>query len=160
MSTDNKTRASSEASKRPRRGYTLAALQFVKYAVVGGMNTLLTLLVIFICKSLLEINPYVSNAIGYLFGVTNSFLWNRAWVFHAKQGKIHSQAVKFLVGFLICYIIQFAVVWSLNQSSFGKIEILILGFTLSGYGIATIIGNVVYTLCNFLYNRFIAFKIK
>jgi putative flippase GtrA len=30
--------------------------------------------------------------------------------------------------------------------------------TLSGYGIATLIGNVCYTLCNFVYNRLITFK--
>lgn len=137
-----------------------SVLQLFKYAVVGVMNTLLTLIIIFICKSLLDINPYVSNAIGYVCGLINSFLWNRAWVFHAKNGKMHRQAVYFLVGFLLCYGIQLLVVWSLNKSSFGDIEILILGFTLSGYGLATLIGNVVYTLCNFVYNKVVAFKIK
>lgn len=133
--------------------------QLIKYAIVGIMNTLITLCVIFICKSGFGVNPYVSNAIGYGFGVLNSFLWNRSWVFHAKNGKIHYQAIRFLVGFGICYALQFFVVWSLNQSSFGLIEIPIAGFTLSGYGIATLIGTVVYTLSNFVYNRIFAFKI-
>ncbi len=133
-------------------------VQLVKYALVGVMNTVLTLVVIFVCKSLLDINPYVSNAIGYFLGLVNSFLWNRAWVFHAADGKIHRQAVRFLIGFAVCYAIQFFVVWCLNQSSFGSIEIDIVGFTLSGYGIATLIGNVVYTMCNFVYNRLVAFK--
>lgn len=132
--------------------------QFIKYAIVGVMNTLLTLLVIYICKSFLDINPYVSNGIGYGTGLINSFLWNRTWVFKAADGKFHKQAVKFLIGFAICYIIQFFIVWSLNQSSFGEIEVIIMGFTLSGYGIATLIGNVGYTLCNFIYNRMVAFK--
>jgi len=134
--------------------------QLCKYAVVGVMNTMLTLIIIFVCKSLLNINPYVSNAIGYVAGLFNSFLWNRAWVFHAKSGRIHRQAMYFLVGFLLCYGIQLLVVWLLNQSSFGDIEILIIGFTLSGYGLATLIGNVVYTMCNFMYNKVIAFKVK
>ena len=133
-------------------------MQFAKYAVVGVMNTLLTLMVIYICKSILDINPYVSNAIGYAVGLINSFLWNRTWVFGAKDGKIHRQAVKFLVGFCVCYVIQFFVVWCLNQSSFGKIEVDIMGFVLSGYGLATLIGNVVYTISNFLFNRLVAFK--
>lgn len=134
--------------------------QLLKYAVVGVMNTILTLVVIFVCKSLLNVNPYVSNAIGYVAGLINSFMWNRTWVFHAKTGRIHRQALYFLGGFALCYLIQLLVVWSLNQSSFGDIEILILGFTLSGYGLATLIGNVVYTLCNFMYNKVIAFKTK
>lgn len=133
-------------------------VQLIKYALVGVMNTLLTLTVIFLCKSVLGVNPYVSNALGYFIGLVNSFLWNRAWVFHAADGKIHHQAVRFLIGFAVCYAIQFFVVWCLNQSSFGDIEIVIVGFTLSGYGIATLIGNVVYTMSNFVYNRLVAFK--
>ena len=34
----------------------------------------------------------------------------------------------------------------------------IKGFTLSGYGVATLGGMCVYTLCNFIYNRQIAFS--
>lgn len=141
------------------QSHSSAFLQLVKYAIVGVMNTLLTLCIIFVCKSVLEINPYLSNAIGYFCGLVNSFLWNRSWVFHANEGRMHQQAIRFIIGFAICYALQFLVVWILNQSSFGQIEILIWGFTLSGYGIATLIGNVVYTMCNFVYNRLIAFKI-
>lgn len=135
-----------------------AVRQLVKYALVGVMNTLITLMIIFICKSILGINPYVSNAIGYIAGLINSFLWNRTWVFHAKDGKMHRQALLFIIGFCLCYSIQLFVVWILNRSSFGEIQILILGFTLSGYGLATLIGNVIYTLCNFIYNKIVAFK--
>ena len=49
-----------------------ALIQFVKYACVGVLNTLVTLCVIFICKALLGVNPLVSNAIGYVAGVVNS----------------------------------------------------------------------------------------
>ena len=31
-------------------------------------------------------------------------------------------------------------------------------WSLSGYGLATIIGMGVYTMCNFVYNRLITFK--
>lgn len=136
-----------------------ALLQLIRYAIVGTMNTLLTLAVIFICKSIIGINPYVSNAIGYFVGLINSFIWNRWWVFHATDhGRIHHQAARFLLGFFICYGIQLLVVWLLNKSSFGDIMVSVMGITLSGYGIATLIGNVVYTGCNFIYNRVIAFK--
>lgn len=135
-----------------------AIIQLFKYGVVGVFNTLVTLLLIFVCKSILGWNPYVSNAIGYVGGVINSFLWNRSWVFHAKDGSMSLQAVKFLVGFGTCYALQFAVVWVLNQSTFGNIRINLAGFVLSGYGIATIIGMVVYTLANFIYNRIVTFK--
>lgn len=155
MNTDYKS-VQEEAVERKKSDSPF--MQFIKYAIVGVMNTLLTLVVIYICKAFLMINPYVSNAIGYLLGLINSFLWNRTWVFAAGEGKIQRQAVKFFVGFAICYAIQFFIVWMLNQSSFGKIELIVLGFTFSGYGIATLIGNVAYTLCNFAFNRLVAFK--
>ncbi|MDE5629616.1 MAG: GtrA family protein [Muribaculaceae bacterium] len=132
-------------------------VQFIKYCLVGVLNTLITFGVIYLCKSLLEMNLYVSNALGYICGVINSFLCNKQWVFHSK-GSYRREAVKFLVGFGVCYALQFAVVWMLTQSQFGSLEFLIFGIVLSGYGIATVLGNVVYTLANFVYNRTIAFK--
>lgn len=133
-------------------------VQLFKYAIVGVMNTLLTLCVIFVCKSLLGVNDYVSNAIGYVVGLINSFLWNRRWVFRSN-GRISRQAVRFLVGFAVCYCVQFAVVWLLNQSWFGDtLYELPLGFVISGYGIATLIGNVAYTLTNFVFNKIVTFK--
>ena len=131
--------------------------RFVKYCLVGVLNTLLTLGVIFVSKSILELNPYVCNALGYAVGVTNSFLWNKKWVFRSAGG-MRSEALRFLCGFAVCYALQFAVVWALNRSTFGDIEISLAVFTLSGYGLATLIGNVVYTVANFLYNRFFTFK--
>ena len=107
-------------------------LEFIKYLIVGGMNTAVTLFVIFVCKSVLGLNPYLSNAMGYVAGVTNSFLWNRSWVFHSN-GKIGASASGDML-------------WQIG------------GFTLSGYGVATIGGMCVYTLCNFIYNRSVAFK--
>ncbi len=49
-------------------------VQFLKYAIVGVMNTIITLGVIFVCKSLLGVNDYVSTALGYVAGVLNSFI--------------------------------------------------------------------------------------
>ncbi len=137
---------------------TLQQIQFVKYLCVGVLNTLVTLAVIFICKSVLGLNPLLSNWIGYIAGVINSFLWNRSWVFRSK-GKMGGDAVRFLVGFGVCYLVQFLFVWgSTTYSPLRYMEWDICGFTLSGYGVATLIGMCLYTLCNFVYNRRVAFK--
>lgn len=132
-------------------------LQFVKYCLVGGLNTIVTFLVIFLCKSLIGVNPYVSNALGYVAGVINSFVWNKQWVFRSK-GRYHSEAMRFLIGFALCYSMQLAAVWVLNRSDFGRLQFDIYGFVISGYGIATILGNIIYTLANFVYNRLVTFK--
>ena len=132
-------------------------VQLVKYALVGCINTLITLGLIFVCKSLLGINDYVSNAIGYAAGLINSFIWNKNWVFNSR-GDYHREMVVFFVGFAICYALQFLTVWLINQSWFGDTEYDLGFFVISGYGIATLIGNVVYTCANFIFNRAVTFK--
>lgn len=132
-------------------------LQFIKYCIVGVLNTLVTLGVIYLCKSLLGWNLYVSNALGYVCGVINSFLCNKQWVFKSDKSYL-PEAIKFIVGFFVCYALQFWVVWMLTESQFGKFDFLICGIVLSGYGIATLVGNVVYTLANFVFNRLVTFR--
>lgn len=132
-------------------------LQFVRFCVVGVMNTCVTLIVIFVCKSWLGVNPYLSNALGYICGLINSFLWNKQWVFRSDKG-YRNEALRFAAGFALCYLLQFLVVWAMSSGSFGKKEFELGAFVLSGYGVATLVGNVVYTACNFAYNKIVTFK--
>ncbi|MDE7024391.1 MAG: GtrA family protein [Paramuribaculum sp.] len=134
------------------------ALQFLRYALVGVINTMVTLFVILICKSLLGINPWVSNAAGYVAGFINSFIWNKLWVFNSHN-KVVREALKFCGGFLICYGLQFLVTFLItNYTALGDMEWEIRNFTLSGYGVATIIGMTAYTLANYVYNRMVTFR--
>ncbi len=132
------------------------AMQFVRYCIVGVLNTLVTMGVIYICKSFLGMNLYVSNLLGYAAGIANSFVCNRSWVF-ASNGHAGRQLVRFACGAGVCYLLQLWVVWMLTESPLGEFNYLIAGIVISGYGIATILGNVVYTLAFFVYNRLITF---
>ncbi len=131
--------------------------RFVKYCLVGVINTLVTLGVIFVCKSVFGWNLYLSNALGYVAGVVNSFLWNRAWVFRS-HGRCRREALRFAAGFGACYGAQLLAVWVMTQSPLGRMEFDLGWFVLSGYGVATLIGNVLYTLLNFLYNKLVTFR--
>ena len=132
--------------------------QFIRYLLVGVINTLVTLIVIYVCKSILDINQWVSNAIGYVAGLINSFIWNKNWVFKSPNGAM-AEAVKFGIGFIVCYGIQLFVVWFLDTPmDLGSIVWHFGIWSLSGYGLATIIGMGVYTMCNFVYNRLITLK--
>lgn len=133
--------------------------RFLKYCCVGVLNTIVTLAVICICKSVLNIDPYLSNAIGYIAGIINSFIWNKNWVFRST-GKYSREALKFAIGVASCYGVQLLVVWLINTSPVGSHIYYICGIALTGYGVATILGNIVYTICNYLYNRSVAFNSK
>ncbi len=133
-------------------------IQFIRYGAVGVINTMVTLLVIFVCKSLIGFNPWVSNAIGYIAGFINSFIWNKVWVFRSHNGVVR-EAFRFCVGFILCYGLQLLATWLLTEHTpIGDIIIDILGFSISGYGIATLMGMIIYTIANFVFNRTVTFK--
>ena len=131
-------------------------LQFLKYAVVGVINTLLTLAVIVVCKDFFEINLWLSNAIGYVAGFINSFVWNKLWVFHSHNNVL-MEAVKFIGGFLACYLLQLGATMFFNHV-LGASQWTIYGFVISSYGLATVLGMIVYTLANYFYNRMVTFS--
>ncbi|MBD5186056.1 MAG: GtrA family protein [Bacteroides sp.] len=135
-----------------------AVRQFLRYLVVGVTNTLVTLIVIFVCKSLLGMNPWVSNACGYVAGLINSFILNKTWVFKSTRRDV-AEAAKFAVGFLICYGIQLGVTWFLTTPmELGEIIWELGPVSFSGYSLATLVGMGVYTICNFVFNRLVTFK--
>lgn len=132
-------------------------LQFIKYACVGVLNTLVTLGIIYLCKSILEVNMWVSNAIGYVAGMLNSFVWNKLWVFNSRGKKVIGEMLKFFTGFGVCYLLQLLVTWLLTFF-IGSFEMSFFGFVISGYGVATLFGMVFYTMANYVYNKAITFK--
>lgn len=133
-------------------------IQLIRYGAVGVMNTLLTLIVIYVLKSIMGVNLWVSNAVGYVTGFVNSFLWNKLWVFRSHNNLLH-ESVMFGLGFLICYGLQFIATWLLTyKTMLNTYELSAMGVTVSGYGIATLLGMVIYTLANFIYNRCITFR--
>lgn len=131
--------------------------RFVKFCMVGVLNTLVTLCTIFVCKSVLGVNEYLSNGLGYVLGVVNSYLWNRRWVFRSHGG-FKGEAVRFAVGFLLCYSAQLCAVYVLTTRVLDGVEVDLGVMVVSGYGFATLIGCAVYTVSNFLFNHTVTFK--
>ena len=132
-------------------------VRFAKYCVVGVLNTLVTMGVIYLCKSFLGWNLYLSNFLGYAAGILNSFLCNRSWVFNSG-GRPGAELLRFLAGAGICYLVQLWVVWMVTRSTIGEFDYAFGHIVISGYGIATILGNIVYTLAFFVYNRIVTFR--
>lgn len=132
--------------------------QFTRYALVGVANTLLTLVVIFVCKGLFHVNPWLSNGIGYVAGFINSFILNKTWVFRSDRNAA-IEAMKFCLGFLLCYGLQLAATWLLTEhTAIGDFTWTLPGFTISGYALATLIGMAFYTIANYVFNRVVTFR--
>lgn len=145
-------------------------LQATKYGVVGIINTLLTALAIWIMmqwvfhtgknENVSSLVITVSNTVGYIVGLINSFIWNRKWTFQSKNhwGR---DFVKFTTAFLICFIPQLLLVNLLNTYIKGSNLPFAIGnfsFIISFAYICQLIGIVFYTILNFLLNKYYTFK--
>ncbi len=70
-------------------------VRLVKFFIVGGINTLISLLTFYVLNKLLSFNYILSSVIGYVFGMTNSYILNKRWTFNDNNKKIILQLVKF-----------------------------------------------------------------
>ena len=101
----------------------------------------------------------LADVIGYVAGVINSFVWNKNWVFKSHNHRLRYELSLFVIGFLLCFALQFVTVIAL-RNPMKALEISVLGIpsdTLGEY-IAVCIGMAVYTLSNFVFNRCLTFR--
>jgi len=80
--------------------------KFFKYNLVGISNTLLTLTIIYILQQLYSVNSFLSNFVGYIFGIILSFTLNSIWTFNKTDDKL-VRGLKFLFVFFIAYGVNF-----------------------------------------------------
>ncbi len=118
------------------------ALQFVKYNLVGIVNTTIGFSIIF-SLMFLGVSAIVSNAIGYAIGAVLSYYLNKKYTFNSNDdSKI--QALKFFTILFISYGLNFITLqWLLDF--------------MNPY-ISQLISAVVYTLSSFLLAKFFVFK--
>jgi len=69
---------------------------FIKFCLVGGTNTFLTLLTFYILNTVLGINYILSSTLGYCVGMVNSYVLNKRWTFYDSDKVILNQFVKFV----------------------------------------------------------------
>ena len=145
-------------------------VQALKYGVVGMMNTLLTAITIWIFMHFVfgikgDMNAStvaisVSNTVGYVVGLINSFLWNRSWTFKSDKSW-KTDLWKFTAAFLICFLSQLLLVNLLNTYvNLTSVHFVLLGkeYLVSFAYICQLIGIVFYTVINFLCNKYYTFK--
>ena len=140
-------------------------LQFVKFGLVGVINTLVDFLV-FQVLNLLVGWTYLAQIAGYCCGIVNSYLWNSNWTF--KETKTHSgrEMALFLVVNLVSLGVSLGVIW-LCREAIGISDAWVAGWIpqwLSGVVKGDTICKLIATPCaivvNFIGNRLFVFDGK
>ena len=92
---------------RVRRGVRRTAnwLQLGRFCAVGATGYVINLLTFALCTHGLDVDYRIAATVAFLVAVTNNFVWNRSWTFGIGAGRMHHQAIRFLVvsvgGFLV-----------------------------------------------------------
>ncbi|SAK89890.1 GtrA-like protein [Caballeronia hypogeia] len=117
-------------------------LEFLKYLLVGGLNTALSAAII-LGVQWAGASPVVANMIGYGIGVAVSFALNSKFTF--RTAATRHAALRFLVVVLISYLANLATVLS------------VLRLTHAPY-LAQLSGIPVYVILGFIGNKYWALR--
>ena len=126
---------------------------FLKFMLVGVVNTLVGIAVMFFCFNVLAWSYWVSSALNYMVGSILSYLLNKRYTFQQKGNDWHT-VWKFIVNVSVCYVLAYGlakpfVAWLLS------------GVTTNIQGNAALfVGMVLFVGFNYIGQRFWAFSTR
>ncbi|MFA7685578.1 MAG: glycosyltransferase [Candidatus Gracilibacteria bacterium] len=121
--------------------------QFIKYCIVGGLNTFIDIGALYLFVEYLKIAVIPSSVLSFIIAVANSFLMNKLWTFKDKSTNYRKQFIKFLIVSIIGL--------GLNTAfMFTFVSLLSMWYILS-----KIITSLIVLTWNFLVNRFWTFRL-
>ena len=120
--------------------------KFIKFGIVGFSGLFVDFGFTYICKEILKIQKYVSNAIGFTLAASSNYYLNRVWTFKSTDPEIFVEYSEFLIISLIGLGINTLILW-----------IIVTKFKLNFY-LSKVFAIAVVTVWNFLANAFITFS--
>ena len=153
----------------PGRGRSL--IQFIKFALVGVLNTLVDMVVFYVLVNFAGLPEIPAQIISYTCGVLNSYLFNSKWTFKAEHRKSFKEFALFVVVNLITLGVSLGILYLCTNVIFadGVLAEKLMGTFLSKFvGDAAkmnrMIGKVIATpltiIFNFILNKIFVFKGK
>ena len=120
-------------------------MTLIRYLLVGVLNTLVGLGVIYMAMYFLQMDIASSNAFGYTIGIMVSFGLNKKWTFDSQDHVVYS-FLRYLLVLLVAYVTNLATVLFANSH-----------FDLNPY-LSQALGIIPYTTIGFLGSRYFAFR--
>ncbi|MBQ3108466.1 MAG: GtrA family protein [Clostridia bacterium] len=124
----------------------LLSIQFIKFGLVGCLNTLVDLIVFTLLNAIFHIY-YLAKIVSYSCGVLNSYFFNTRWTFQ----KEHKKSAKEFILFVVINLISLGV-------SLGMLYVCRNLFMIRIDFISNVIATVVSLVVNFIGNKLIVFR--
>ena len=130
---------------------------FVRFIIVGLINTIIGLTVTFICLNALGLNYWASTIVGNLVGAINSYFMNKSFTFRSKES-VGKTAWKFVLITAVCYFLAYWLAARLADQ--GLIWLMPEASTKLKNNAAALMGSVLYTVLNYIGQKRITFASK
>ncbi len=123
----------------------------LRFLIVGVINTLVGCGTMFLLYNLAHCSYWISSAANYIVGGVVSFFLNKYFTFR-KTAWSWSEVIRFGVNVAVCWLLAYGlakplVLWALNGQTVWLQE-----------NVAMLVGMCLYTMLNYLGQRFFAFK--
>lgn len=133
--------------KHERWGWVI---QFLKFSVVGVINTLIDLGVYYFCLYVLNLHYQLSTFFGFIVSVTNAYALNSLFVFSGEGNKTFSRKIgtylKTVMGYAGTYLLSVFLMWL-------WVDVLAVP-----EGIAPLLRLVITVPLNYVINKFWTFR--
>ena len=126
---------------------------FLRFILVGVVNTLVGTAIMFFCFNVLAWSYWISSALNYIVGSIVSYLLNKRYTFQQK-GHDWNTILKFIVNITICYVLAYGFAKPLVTWMLSGVSTNIQG------NVALLTGMVLFVGLNYIGQRFWAFSLK
>ena len=120
--------------------------QFIKFNVVGILNTAIDLLVFALFNSVFGFGDVLSKTVSYSCGVLNSYLWNSRWTFKQEQKRTKREFLLFVLVNLVSYGASLAILYACRT-----------WFGIENGTVRNLIATPVSVVINFIGNKLFVF---
>lgn len=124
---------------------------FVRFVLVGVINTLFGTAIMFSAYNLLGLSYWISSALNYILASILSFFLNKHFTFQNKEKGL-GVAVRFVINILVCYLLAYGIAKPLVRM------ILTSAGPRMQDNLSMLAGMVLFTLFNYFGQKFFAFK--
>lgn len=86
----------------------LCSGSFIRFAIVGVLNTLIGTAVMFLSYNLLHTGYWLSSALDYIIGSIFSYFANKYFTFKSKKKSV-KEIILFIVNIVVCYALAYGI---------------------------------------------------
>ena len=123
----------------------------IKFLIVGVVNTLFGIAIMFSLYNLAGCSYWVSSAANYVFGSILSFFLNKNFTFQNKDS-LQKTLPKFVLNILLCYLLAYGIAKPTALYLLKDCTVTIQE------NVAMFVGMCLFTAFNYIGQRYFAFK--